>query len=71
MQIKNKEKGLKLLQDEIVNLKETIESIQLKLDKEISEHQRLSKEFSKINIESMVWASEKYALKRKVIKIYL
>lgn len=66
MQIKNKEDELKLLQDKILNLNETIESLQLKLDKEIAERQRLSEELSKINGECIVWASEKSAFERQV-----
>lgn len=66
LQIKNKEDELKSLQNKILNLNETIEALQLKLDKEIAERQRLSEELSKINNECMVWASEKSALERQV-----
>lgn len=66
MQIKNKENELKSLQDEIANLNKTIESLQLKLDKEIAERERLNGELSKFNDESKVWTSAKSAFERQV-----
>lgn len=66
MQIKTKEEEIKSLKDNITNLNKDLESLQLKHDKEIAEHQRLSKELTKINNESKVWISEKSALERQV-----
>jgi allophanate hydrolase subunit 1 len=64
--IKKKEDELKLLQDNITNLNQAIESLQLKYDKEVAEHQRLSNELNKINNESKVQISEKSSLERQV-----
>lgn len=66
MQIKNKEDELKLLQDNITNLNQGLESLQLKYDKEVAEHQRLSNELIRINSESKVQISEKSSLERQV-----
>lgn len=66
MQIKNKEDELKLLQDNIANLNQGLESLQLKYDKEVAEHQRLSNELTRINNESKVQISEKSSLERQV-----
>lgn len=66
MQIKNKEDELQVLKDKIENLNETKESLQLKLDKEIAERQRVEEELSKINNELQVWTSEKSSLGRQV-----
>lgn len=66
MQIKNKEDELKLLQDNITNLNQGLESLQLKYDKEVAEHQRLSNELTRINNESKLHISEKSALERQV-----
>lgn len=66
LQIKNKEDELKLLQDNITNLNQGLESLQLKYDKEVAEHQRLSNELTRINNESKVHISEKSSLERQV-----
>lgn len=66
MQIKNKEDELKLLQDNIANLNQGLETLQLKYDKEVAEHQRLSNELIRINNESKVHISEKSAFERQV-----
>jgi len=66
LQIKNKEDELKLLQDNITNLNQGLESLQLKYDKEVAEHQRLSNELTRINNESKVQISEKSSLERQV-----
>jgi len=66
LQIKNKEDELKSLQDNITNLNQTIESLQLKFDKEIGERQRLGEELTKMNNESKLLTSEKSALERQV-----
>jgi len=66
LQIKNKEDELKLLQDNIANLNQGLESLQLKYDKEVAEHQRLSNELTRINNESKVQISEKSSLERQV-----
>jgi len=70
LQIKNKEEELKLLQDEIAKLNQTIESLQLNLEKEIAERSRLDKELSKMMNQSKVWTSEKSALERHVSHSY-
>jgi len=66
LQIKNKEDELKLLQDNIANLNQGLETLQLKYDKEVAEHQRLSNELIRINNESKVHISEKSAFERQV-----
>lgn len=66
MRIKNKEEELKLLQDKITHLNQTIESLQLNLEKEIAERSRLDKELSIMINQSKVWTSEKSALERQV-----
>lgn len=66
MQIKNKDDELQLQLDNITNLNQNIESLQLKLDKEIAERKRLDEELSKMNNESKVWTSEKSAFERQV-----
>lgn len=66
MQIKDKEDELKLQLDNIANLNQNIESLQLKLDKEIAERKRLEEELSKMNNEYKVWTSEKSAFERQV-----
>lgn len=66
LHIKNKEDKLNLLQTEITNLTKTIESLQLKLDKEIAEHSRLAEELSVTNYQSKIWTSEKSTLERQV-----
>lgn len=70
MQIKNKEDELQVLKDKIENLNETKESLQLKLDKEIAERQRVDEELSKINNELQVWTSEKSSLGRQVSYLF-
>lgn len=67
LQLKNKDDEIKSLHDKMVNLNQTIESLQLKLDKEIAERQRLGQELSTMNNECKVWASEKSAFERQVI----
>jgi len=54
------------LQDNITNLNQGLESLQLKYDKEVAEHQRLSNELTRINNESKVQISEKSSLERQV-----
>lgn len=71
LQIKNKEDELKLLQDNISNLNQGLESLQLKYDKEVAEHQRLSNELTRINNESKVQISEKSSLERQVSYLIL
>lgn len=71
LQIKNKEDELKLLQDNITNLNQGLESLQLKYDKEVAEHQRLSNELTRINNESKVQISEKSSLERQVSYLIL
>jgi len=71
LQIKNKEDELKLLQDNITNLNQGLESLQLKYDKEVAEHQRLSNELTRINNESKVQISEKASLERQVSYLIL
>lgn len=66
MQIKNKDDELQLQLDNITNLNKNIESLQLKLDKEIAERKRLDEELSKMNNECKVWTSEKSAFERQV-----
>lgn len=66
LQIKNKDDELKSLQDKIANFNQTIECLQLKLDKEIAERQRLNGELSNFNNESKVWTSAKSAFERQV-----
>lgn len=70
MQIKNKEEELKLSQDKINSLNQTIESLQLNLNKEIAESSRLEKELSKMTNQSKLWASEKAALERQASHSY-
>jgi len=70
LQIKNKEDELQVLKDKIENLNETKESLQLKLDKEIAERQRVDEELSKINNELQVWTSEKSSLGRQVSYLF-
>lgn len=70
MQIKNKEDEIIVLQDKITSLNEIKESLQLKLDKEIAEHQRIDEELSKINNERKVWTSEKSSLERQVSNLF-
>lgn len=57
------------LKDNIENLNKDLESLQLQLDKEIAERQRLDGELSKLNNESKIWSSEKSALERQVCLI--
>jgi len=64
--VKNKEDELKSLQDNITNLNQGIESLQLKYDKEVAEHQRLSNELTRINNECKLHTSEKSSLERQV-----
>lgn len=74
MQIKNKDDELKSQLDNIANLNQSIESLQLKLDKEIAERKRLDEELSRMNNESKVWISEKASFERQVsylINIYI
>jgi len=71
LQIKNKEDELKLLQDNITNLNQGLESLQLKYDKEVAEHQRLVNELTRINNESKVQISEKSSLERQVINLII
>lgn len=56
--------------DKIENLNQNIESIQLKLNKETAERQRLEEELSKMNNECKAWTSEKSILERQVSCIY-
>jgi len=70
LQIKNKEDEIIVLQDKITSLNEIKESLQLKLDKEIAEHQRIDEELSKINNERKVWTSEKSSLERQVSNLF-
>lgn len=62
---------MKLLQDNITNLNQTIESLQLNLKKEIAEQSRLGEELSKINDQSKAWNSEKSALERQVSYLFI
>lgn len=64
--IKDKANELKSLQNKSTSLIQTIESLQLKLDKETAEHQRLCKILLKMNNDSKDWTSTKSALERQV-----
>ncbi|XP_050431701.1 citron Rho-interacting kinase-like [Adelges cooleyi] len=69
LQIKIKEDEVKDLENKIKVLNETIESLQLKLDKEIAESKRLSVEVTKMIDESKSWTSEKSSLERSILEI--
>ncbi|XP_050538665.1 citron Rho-interacting kinase-like [Daktulosphaira vitifoliae] len=69
MQIKVKEDEIIDLQKKIIHLNELVESLQLKLDKEVAESKRLEIELNKLSNDSKNWAIEKSTLERNVLEI--
>ncbi|XP_050433505.1 citron Rho-interacting kinase-like isoform X2 [Adelges cooleyi] len=69
LQIKIKEDQVEDLNNKIKCLNNTIDSLQLKLEKEVAESNRLSNELAKIVTDSKRWTSEKSCLERSILEM--